>query len=77
MLEFRHGDMPAGERSADPATGCIRCGEAPRLDELGYCAHCFWAVRAEIHDGLGALHEYLSSWALFGEWCAQRGQRIT
>jgi hypothetical protein len=76
MFEFRHWGNPADERSADPAADCIRCGEFPQVDGLGYCGHCHWAVRAEIEAGFHTLRQYLGSWALFGEWCAQRGERI-
>jgi hypothetical protein len=48
---------------------CIRCGEAPAVDELGYCGHCHWAVRAEIEEGFYQLREYLRSWARFSDWC--------
>ena len=36
---------------------CIRCGDALAVDELGYCGHCHWAVRAEIEDGFHQLEE--------------------
>ncbi len=52
---------------------CIRCHDAPAVDELGYCGHCHWAVRAEIEEGFYQLREYLRSWAQFSEWCASRG----
>jgi hypothetical protein len=48
---------------------CIRCGEAPRVVEDGYCAHCYWAVRAEIADGLYQFGSYLDAWLRFAEWC--------
>jgi len=56
-------------------TECIRCHEAPAVDEDGYCGHCHWAVRAEVEEGLRALREYLRAWANFDEWCAARGPR--
>jgi len=49
---------------------CIRCGEAPGVDEQGYCARCHWAVRLEIHEGLRDLRVYLEAWARFADWCA-------
>jgi hypothetical protein len=52
---------------------CIRCSEAPAVDDQGYCGHCHWAVRAEIEEGLHQLREYLGSWALFTEWCDAHG----
>ena len=52
---------------------CIRCCEAPAVDELGYCGHCHWAVRAEIEQGFYHLREYLSSWARFTDWCDAHG----
>jgi hypothetical protein len=51
---------------------CIRCSSAPAVDELGYCGHCHWAVRAEVEEGLYQLREYLRSWARFSDWCAAR-----
>jgi hypothetical protein len=54
---------------------CIRCHEAPAVDELGYCGHCHWAVRAEIEEGFYELREYLRSWARFSDWCQARGPR--
>jgi hypothetical protein len=38
---------------------CIRCNEVPAVDELGYCGHCHWAVRAEIEEGFCQIREYL------------------
>ena len=52
---------------------CIRCNEAPAVDEQGYCGHCHWAVRAEIEEGFYAIREYLRAWARFDEWCETRG----
>jgi hypothetical protein len=53
---------------------CIRCNEAPAADELGYCVHCHWAVRAELEEGFYQLREYLRSWARFSDWCESRAQ---
>ncbi|HWX09198.1 MAG TPA: hypothetical protein VNY33_04400 [Gaiellaceae bacterium] len=39
------------------------------MDELGYCGHCHWAVRAEIEEGFCQIREYLRSWAQFSDWC--------
>lgn len=47
---------------------CIRCGNHPPV-ERGLCAHCVWAVRAEIEDGFVKLRGYLQAWADFTEWC--------
>jgi hypothetical protein len=52
---------------------CIRCSGAPAVDELGYCGHCHWAVRAELEEGFCRLREYLSSWARFTAWCDAHG----
>ena len=52
---------------------CIRCGQAPAVDDQGYCGHCHWAVRAEVEEGFYALREYLRAWASYGEWCEHRG----
>jgi hypothetical protein len=52
---------------------CIRCTEAPAVDEFGYCGHCHWAVRAELEDGFRQIREYLRSWARFSDWCEAHG----
>lgn len=52
---------------------CICCAEAAGVDELGYCAHCHWAVRLEVEEGLFQLRDYLGGWARFAEWCQSRG----
>jgi len=52
---------------------CIRCGNAPAVDELGYCGHCHWAVRAEVEEGFSQLREYLRGWARFTDWCNAHG----
>jgi hypothetical protein len=52
---------------------CIRCGDAPAVDELGYCGHCHWAVRAEVEKGFTEIGEYLRGWAGFSDWCAAHG----
>lgn len=49
-------------------TACIRCGQAPSVDEDGYCGHCHWAVRAEIEEGMYALKQYLARQAEFAEF---------
>jgi hypothetical protein len=77
MFEFGRRTMPSNERPVWPAAECIRCGDAPRVDKLECCGRCHWAVRAEVEAGLHALGEYLRGWALFIDWCARRGQRIT
>jgi hypothetical protein len=76
MFDFGRSSMPSNEREAWQAVECIRCGEAPRVDGIEYCGHCHWAVRAEVEAGFCLLGEYLRAWALFMDWCAQRGQRI-
>jgi len=77
MFEFGSWSVPSDERPVRPTAECIRCGEAPRLGEIGYCAPCHWAVRVEVEAGFRSLDEYLRAWALFMDWCQQRGQRIT
>lgn len=52
---------------------CIRCDEALAVDELGYCGHCHWAVRAEIEEGFYALRVYLERQAMFSDYLANRG----
>jgi hypothetical protein len=76
MFEFGRSSSSPNELPDWQIAGCIRCGEAPRVDEVGYCGHCHWAVRAEVAEGLQLLSEYLRPWALFIDWCAQRGQRM-
>jgi hypothetical protein len=75
-FEFGRSSTPSNERPAWPAASCIRCGEFPRVDAAGYCGHCHWAVLSEVEAGFRLLDEYLRAWALFMDWCAQRGQRI-
>jgi hypothetical protein len=53
-----------------PVDDCIRCTEAPRVDEEGYCGH--WAVKAEIEEGFYQFRKYLAGWARFADWCAGR-----
>jgi len=53
-----------------PVEECIRCGGEPGIDEQGYCAHCHWAVKVEVHDGFLDLRNYLAAWARFADWCA-------
>jgi len=48
--------------------GCIRCGEAPSVDRLGYCGHCHWASLAEVEEGVARLADYLARWADFRDW---------
>jgi hypothetical protein len=55
-----------------PFEDCIRCGEAPGIDEQGYCSHCHLAVKIEIQEGFRRLREYLMGWARFADWCAGR-----
>jgi hypothetical protein len=76
MFEFGRSSTPSNERPACPAASCIRCGESPRVDEAGYCGHCHWAIQGEVEAGFRVLSGYLHAWALFMDWCAQRGQRI-
>ena len=47
---------------------CIRCGEAPCVDGSEFCGHCYWAVRAEIPEGMYALRTYLAGWTAFRQW---------
>jgi hypothetical protein len=77
MLGFGPWNIPSDGRYAwPPAPECIRCGEAPRVSEYGYCFQCHCAVRVEIDAGFEALGEYLCAWRLFTDWCGERGQRI-
>jgi hypothetical protein len=61
---------PNGWRNAD-AGMCIRCDEAPAVDENGYCGHCHWTVRAEVEEGLYLLRERLRKEVCFQEWLAK------
>jgi hypothetical protein len=58
-----------------PGLTCICCNELPAADDLGYCGHCYWAVRAEIEEGFSDLRAYLENWARFADWCARRPRR--
>jgi hypothetical protein len=51
---------------------CIRCSDETTLPGRPYCIHCTFVVRAEVEDGLRKLAEYLSAWAAFDAWCAER-----
>jgi hypothetical protein len=53
---------------------CIRCDEAPAVDEQGYCGPCHWAVRAEFEEGFRELRGYLEAWQRFTEWCIAHNQ---
>lgn len=50
---------------------CIRCDEAPAVDESGLCGHCFWAVRSEAEEGMFQLRAYLARWLEFRDWEAR------
>src|SRR5262249_50877732 len=76
MLGFGPWNLAPDGRVVWPAPDCIRCGEAPQVAELGYCVQCNHAVRAEVEAGFKALCRYLRAWALFADWCAERGQGI-
>lgn len=52
---------------------CIRCGNAPAVDEFGYCGHCHWATRAEVDEGILRLRVYLDAWARYEKWCEAHG----
>jgi hypothetical protein len=54
---------------------CVRCNDEPAVDGgLVYCAHCYWAAKAEVAQGLHDLQLYLANWARFAEWCAAHDQ---
>ena len=76
MFEFGHWSTPSNEGALSQSAACIRCREAPRLDAIGYCVRCHWFVLAELEDGFQGLKDYLTAWARFSDWCAERGQRI-
>lgn len=52
---------------------CIRCHDAPAVDEDGYCGHCHWAVRVELEEGFMQLREYLRPWLAYATWCESHG----
>ena len=52
---------------------CIRCNEAPAVDENGYCGQCHWAVRGEVEEGLYEFREYLRAHAQFDQWLEAHG----
>jgi hypothetical protein len=54
------------------ADTCIRCGDAPPVDEQGLCGHCHWAMRAEVEVGLYELREYLRKVARFEAWLREQ-----
>lgn len=61
-----HDGWPEPDRAM-----CIRCDEAPAVDDNGYCGHCHWAVRAEVEKGLYQLRERLRQEVRFQEWLAR------
>ena len=74
---FGNWPLPSGEPPAEPTIECLRCWEPAPVNALGYCRGCHFAVQVEIAEGFEALDGYLRAWALFADWCARRGQRIT
>ena len=64
-FQNQHG-WPTSDRAM-----CIRCDEAPVVDDDGYCGHCHWAVRVEVETGLYQFSERLLKEARFQEWLAQ------
>lgn len=60
---------------------CIRCSEAPAVDDFGLCGHCHWVVAAEVkkevektfEEGFLALCEYLYNWLRFSIVCEAKG----
>ena len=50
---------------------CIRGEEVPAIDQLGYCAHCHWVVKAEVERGLERLRRDLRLWTSYGGWCLE------
>jgi hypothetical protein len=71
-LPRRLGVLTDAIRRLDGKSGhvadCISCSEAPRADESGYCAQCYWTIRVEIEEGFADLRDYLWKWARFDEW---------
>lgn len=53
---------------ADERDPCVRCGERPPVDPLGYCEQCHWTTAAEVADGFRELSAYLRGWARFRVW---------
>jgi ribosomal protein S27AE len=60
--------MQSWDGTTFEADACVRCGGMAVTDDVGYCGHCHWAVRAEIVEGLYDLRRYLTRWAEFREW---------
>jgi hypothetical protein len=55
----------------DDPEPCVRCQDSPGVDDLGYCGHCHWSVRAEVEEGFYELRTYLRRWAEFRDWEAE------
>lgn len=51
-----------------PVKMCIRCGEQEIPRDRDFCSDCTWINHGEVVRGLNELSEYLSKWAMFGEW---------
>jgi hypothetical protein len=66
-------DSPSSDAPPRPFPACIRCGDAPAVDELDYCGHCHWVVSVEIEEGLSLLAGYLSKWRRYVDWCDEHG----
>jgi hypothetical protein len=52
---------------------CVRCGRRSGLAGADLCTPCAVTVRLELSSGLVGLERYLSRWAAFDAWLAERG----
>lgn len=61
---------------------CIRCSYLEDVtppmaaDNLGYCGHCHWAVKAEVQEGFYDIEEFLLRHAEFMKWCLENDRMI-
>jgi hypothetical protein len=59
---------------------CKRCKtdrdeDVPAVDHEGLCGHCYWAIKAEVHEGIQNFYLYLEASPMVGytEACRRRG----
>ena len=47
---------------------CVRCQDYPKMSGYDLCGHCYWAVQAEVNEGLGQLQAFVDKyigWSVF------------
>jgi hypothetical protein len=61
--------------SEHDGSDCVRCDLAPAVQD-GLCAHCTWAIRAEVEQGIWQLRLYLENdpHVAFEAYCRTHGK---